>query len=275
MSPPRLQAPEPSFWQDKLPVAAVDKLLGENGGQHIYDELIVDEAPDILRPSYLDFLDMSLKGGLAAGRWRMFGDFEKQSIYGSANLALDDFLAHRAKSVPIYSLRTNCRNTPRIAQLVQLLGGLAPGYSRILRPDNGVEPEIVTYTDVRQQPALLVNALERLYSDGFRGQEITILSPQSTRHNTAAAIETSPWKERLRPYGEGTQGHIGYASIRAFKGLESPVVIVTDIDQIIGAEAIALFYIAITRALHRLVILVDGKIRDDMLNILIHGQTTP
>lgn len=269
---PGSQKSVPSFWEDELPVAAINTLLGERSDQHLYDELIIDEAPDILRPSYLDFLDLSLKGGLAAGKWRMFGDFEKQAIYGSANLTFSEFLAYRARSVPIYSLRTNCRNTPRIAELVQLLGGLAPGYSRILRPDNGIEPDIMTYTQAAQQPALLAAALERLYGDGFQGRDITILSPQSTRHTTATTMVNSPWKEQLRPYSEGTQGHIGYTSIRAFKGLESPAVIVTDIDQITGAEATALFYIAITRALHRLVILVDDKVRGDMLDILIHGR---
>jgi hypothetical protein len=271
--PPGTRTPTPSFWEDELPAYAVNKLLSEDANQHLFDELVIDEAPDILRPSYLDFLDLSLKGGLAAGRWRMFGDFEKQSIYGSANLTLNEFLAHRSGLVPIYSLRTNCRNTPRIVELVQLLGGLAPGYSRVLRPDNGVEPDIVTYADAAQQTTLLVEALEKLYIDGFRGPDITVLSPQPARSSRAAAVENSPWKERLQPYDQGRRGCVGYASIRAFKGLESPAVIVTDIDQIIGAEATALFYIAITRTLHRLVILVDNKVRGDMLDILIHGQS--
>lgn len=269
---PGSRMPDPSFWESELPAAAIDHLLGEGANHHLFDELIVDETPDVLRSSYLDFLDLSLKGGLAAGRWRMFGDFEKQSIYGSANLPLEEFLAKRTRAVPVFSLRTNCRNTPRIAQLVHLLGGLTPGYSRVLRPDNGIEPDIATYTEAQRQPALLIEVLEKLYKDGFRGQDVTVLSPRASQSAAVTAIDKSPWKERLRPYGQGTRGDIGYASIRAFKGLESPAVIVTDIDQITGSEAMALFYIAVTRALHRLVVLVDQKVRGDMLRILLHGQ---
>src|SRR5260370_259810 len=129
------------FWQYELPLAATDKLLAATGEEHLFDEIILDEAQDMLRDTYVDFLDLSLRGGISSGRWRFFGDFEKQAIYNSTAFSLESFLQAYAPHVPIYSLRINCRNTPRIAALVHLLGGLHPGYVRILRPDNKVEPE--------------------------------------------------------------------------------------------------------------------------------------
>ncbi|HLC16185.1 MAG TPA: NERD domain-containing protein, partial [Thermodesulfovibrionia bacterium] len=102
-----------TFWTEKLPVFATDKILME-GGLNCFDEIIVDEAQDILRNEYLDFLDLSLEGGLASGQWRFFGDFEKQVIFGAANIPLDVFIKNRSGSASIYTLRMNCRNTPRI-----------------------------------------------------------------------------------------------------------------------------------------------------------------
>jgi hypothetical protein len=132
------------FWSEDLPQKAIDRLLENTSGRYLYDEVIIDEAQDLLRDNYLDFIDLSLKGGLGAGKWKLFGDFEKQAIYHSDDEAsIDDILRTRFPHIPSYSIRVNCRNAPRVATLVHLLGRLDPEYSRVLRPDDGVEPEIV------------------------------------------------------------------------------------------------------------------------------------
>src|SRR5262249_15953916 len=61
-----------SFWANELPEQAVAHLLASTDTK-AFDEIIIDEAQDILRDQYLDFLDLSVSGGLAAGRWRFFG----------------------------------------------------------------------------------------------------------------------------------------------------------------------------------------------------------
>ena len=102
------------FWSNELPIIATEKLLDVEESAR-FDTLVIDEAQDILREPYLDFLDLSLKGGWAAGRWRLFGDFERQKIYsGDHPVTLETFLQHRSGNAPRYNLRVNCRNTPRI-----------------------------------------------------------------------------------------------------------------------------------------------------------------
>jgi superfamily I DNA/RNA helicase len=146
------ESPSSYFWQEELPQVAIDKLLGDSTERHLFDEVIVDETQDLLRNDYLDFLDLSLKGGLSAGRWKLFGDFEKQSIYGTnAEISIEHLIPTRLGNAPQYTLRVNCRNTPRIATLVHLLGDLDPEYSRVLRPDDGIEPEIIYYQDREDQ----------------------------------------------------------------------------------------------------------------------------
>ena len=259
---------EPSFWQERLPEAAIDRLLENRDSSQVFDEIIIDEAQDILRDSYLDFIDLSLDGGLASGRWRMFGDFQKQAIYGAANVSLGQFLDARVASVPVYSLRVNCRNTPRIAALASLLGGLEPDYSKVLRPDNRNEPELLYYRNRDHQANLLVQRLEKLYDEGFSGPDIVILSAVS-RTACAEALTEPPWKDRIQPLEAGTGGHVGYTSIQAFKGMEAPAVVVTDIDRIGDPQAAALFYIAVTRALERLIILVHEPAKQQVIDALL------
>ncbi|MGI9064874.1 MAG: NERD domain-containing protein [Pyrinomonadaceae bacterium] len=256
------------FWSDELPAKAVESLLSASDEKDVYDEIILDEAQDIFSTSYLDFLDLSLRGGLAAGRWRFFGDFEKQNIYDTANLSLEEAITTRVGEAPVFSLRVNCRNTPRVAELVHLLGGLVPGYNRILRPDDGGEPKLLYYRNAEEQESLLVSQLEELGKSGFRGSDVTVLSTRAGDAAAAARVSVSPWKERLRPLASATGGQIGYGTIHSFKGLEAEAIIVTDVENIAG-PATALFYIAITRALHRLTLLIHESAKNEIVQSLL------
>jgi nuclease-like protein len=259
---------DPHFWQTTLPGQALDWLMNQPGDDNCFDELVVDEAQDILRNDYFDFLDLSLKGGLASGRWRLFGDFEKQAIYDSANLTLREVLQSRTSNVPVYSLRINCRNTPRIAETTRLLGGLDPPYKRVLRPDNGIEPRIRYYKNAAEQQALLIETLERLYNDGFASGDVVILSTRADAACIASQVDTGQWRGRLRPYVAVSKGHTRYCSVHAFKGMEALAIIVTDVDRIFDPASIAIFYVATTRAVERLVLLVHEPVKDEIIRAL-------
>ena len=220
------------------------------------------------RPPFLDFLDLLLVGGLSSGRWRFFGDFENQNLYGAGKKRGEIVLSERVGELTAFSLRTNCRNSPRIASLTCLLGGLTPNYKRILRPDNGIEPEFLYYSEKEEQEALLCGVLEKLRAQGVDGQEIVILSPRTDFSSLAAQIRKEPWRSRLSPFGQKSGGRIGYCSVHSFKGLEAPVVIVTDIEHVKGEVARDLFYVAITRALHKLTILASQNGRDEIVSFL-------
>jgi superfamily I DNA/RNA helicase len=249
-----------SYWSDDLPQAALERLLTQQTVP-TFDEIVVDEAQDVIRSQYLDVLDVSLRGGLAAGRWRFFGDFERQAIFGQDAEALEGLIQHRANDVAHYGLRINCRNTPRIAEFAQLLGGLDPHYRRVLRSDDGIEPELFYYRDENGQDAKLTDSLARLYAEGYQGSDIVVLSVRA-HDSCAIQMRVQPWRDRLRPFGADGPPGIGYCSIHAFKGLEARAIVVTDVEQIDTPAAQALFYVATTRALHRLVILARESVRE-------------
>ena len=89
--------------------------------------------------------------------------------------------------------------------------------------------------------------------------DIVILSPHGT-NSLANRITSEPWSQRVRPFdprrvptAKGS-GAIQYTSVWAFKGLEAPVVILTDFD---GedlpdyANPFHLFYAGASRALYK------------------------
>lgn len=257
------------FWTVTLPEQAIEVLLaGSEGQTELFDVMIIDEAQDILRHDYLDFLDLCLAGGLAAGTWNMFGDFIYQQIYTAATLQMKDFITERCINTPVYMLGVNCRNTPRIAAYAPLLGGLAPDYNKILRPDDNIKPELLFFRDEQQQKEKLSELLMRFREkEKFKGPEIIILSPSA--ENCCAANLSSPWRDRVKPFRlESAGGHIRYSTIHSFKGLEAPVIIVTDLNKIRDTESMNLLYIAVTRSLSRLVLLFQDSVRADLRKIL-------
>lgn len=259
----------PSFWQQELPTIAIDSLI-EDGNNWFFDELIIDEAQDILPGNlYLDVLDLSLKGGLTSGRWRFFGDFYNQAIYNNEDTP-DNFFNIRGLNIPNAFLTANCRNTPRTVGIIELLGGLEPGYSKVLRPDDGFEPILLYYDDLEHQKRLLQKVLQDLYEKGFSGKDIVILSTEA-EGACASKLEEQPWKSRIRPFGNTGKGYIGYCTVHSFKGMEAPVIILTDFSRFSGRLDKDLFYIAATRSKLRLIVLASIRVKENIVHALLDG----
>jgi len=253
------------YFEVELPEMAIDALLAADEPP-LFDVLVVDEAQDILRGPYLDFLDLVCEGGFAAGNWTLFGDFERQALFEAANVGLDEFLETRT-SAPVFALRTNCRNTPRVARWVSMLAALDPPYSRIRRPDTGPPPRTRYYSDDGAQLESLTLLLGELEVAGYEWRDIVILS--SSRVGAATRLRCKPWRDRLGPYELSPQRNvIRYATVQAFKGLEAPVIILTDVNQLQGDRARSMFYTATTRPTDRLYVLADESLADEMIDLV-------
>jgi ATP:corrinoid adenosyltransferase len=260
--------PNDAFWKTELPEAAISKLLNGHTDTSHYEVIVADEVQDLLAAPYLDVMDLVLQGGLAGGHWLMFGDLERQMLYGQDRNQVDELIRARFGSFAKCSLRVNCRNTPRVATLSHLLGKLTPNYSRVLRPDDRIEPVISYYSTPSQQRKELANTLERLCKDSFTADDIVILSPKAGIRAAAGMME-KPWSDQIAPFEQAAPGRIRYTTIQSFKGLDSPAIVVTDIEHLTGEHFSSLFYVATTRALERLCILVHETAKADIIKALI------
>lgn len=155
----------------------------------------------------------------------------------------------------ITRLVDNARATPALAELVEALTGDELFRER-LRTDDG-RGKVVPYADETEQQSLLALAVSTLVDDGYRLDEILVLAP---KRDSAAARTTDPWlRERLAPAGAAAivPNRIRWGTVHAYKGLESPAVILTDVDpgRPRGEE---LLYVGATRATdHLFVLTVD------------------
>jgi hypothetical protein len=243
------------FWEAELPDRALNGLASREK-EEVGDFLIVDEVQDIAVDAYLDLIDLLVVGGLRNGRILLFGDFERQAIYDNADGR--QRLQSRAPHLPAFRLLENCRNLPRIGYQVNLLGHLAPGFKDFRRVDDGIDPVVIRYNEGDDQSVLLKQAINDLRDDGFDLSEIVVLSPRG--QGSVAAMSTEPWMRQVLHPADGAspaRGQVRYSSIHAFKGMDAPAVIVTDLADSGLPNFDALLYVGLTRATDRLAALVE------------------
>lgn len=261
--------PSTDYWSKELPQAAVEMLLHTGP---VLDLLILDEAQDLINDAYLDVFDLLLKGGLKDGRFLFLGDIERQAIFKSATGGGDQIerIKRRAtRGFTRFRLNINCRNTAEISSFVETLGHLRPGYASVLRGDTHVDPSLEFYVSEDDALSKLSDKLRELLKMGYAASDIVILSAVGEDSSAARLSLGGSWKGVLVPYASKTAaGRIRYTTIHAFKGLEAPAVVVTDIANLDSVRSGDLFYIALSRALHRLDVLAHARTQGAIRQIL-------
>jgi len=229
-----------------------------------FDVVIIDEAQDLVRPEILDLLNIWLKGGIREGRWAFFGDFHRQAIYGSSHLADPKRLIQ--ESCPFHAranLRQNCRNTRRIGEETALLSGFDSPPYRMGQID-GIPVDYLEYSDEQSQKDALAKVLIRLAAEpGIAMEDVIILSRyrleqsvagklDETAHCSIRAIDDSmPINRRFPTFR--------FATAQAFKGMESKVIVLCDVDRIEFDDDRSLLYVAMSRARSLLTVLLHVR----------------
>lgn len=253
-----------TFWAEDLPLTAAARF---SQSQARFDVLVADEAQDLVTSARLLFLDECLEGGLNGGRWLFFGDFEGQNVQqrGSAEdarLAMEDAAGGR---VLTRRLRRNCRNTQSVAHFAEEVGRLSGtnAYSSCLRPEVGEPPRLIQIGRNDDKRAALAVAIVGLLDEGFAKDEIVVLSAGTPEASSAASLSLEDdWRDILTPAADTRRGKVRFDTIRRFKGLEAPVVVLTDIADDTGAGIGVLrdlVYVGSTRAVDRLVVIAEAE----------------
>ncbi|MGW4795291.1 NERD domain-containing protein [Nonomuraea sp. NPDC004297] len=256
-----------SWYRQHLPEHALEALLDE---QPSYDALIIDEAQDLMLDTYLDVLDVSLRGGLGSGKWLFFGDFTNQAIYECGGDNSDLLRIRAGEGITRVNLGDNCRNVPSITQHIEEIALLKPGYTGTLRQENNREALREWWSSPDEQQQLLVKHLDRLTQDGFALDEIVVLSPRS-QASAAATCADPRWRHRLAPLTAPRSDAVSYGTAQSFKGLDAAAVIVTDLESIADEKGQALFYVAASRARDDLTIIARDSARPHFRRLLMGG----
>ena len=234
-----------------------------------FDVIIVDEAQDILNSTYSSILNQSLKQGLLAGRWYAFGDLDAQKIYDETDSI--KFVREQIKDLPVFTLTRNCRNTIQIGHFVEGLLSTKPKWNNFLRSDRHPDPELRTIEAGQDMVPILDQLIDRCKEAGFSADDIAILSPLEVQ-DPQFLFSESKYSSKFNS-GMRNSGKITFTSISKFKGMESPCVILLDLEQLSKwSTKDDLLYVALTRATDRLVILANSSAHDFLAGLLEKGN---
>lgn len=231
-------------------LASAVAVTARRTGIEKFDALIVDEGQDVLNMDALGCLDSVLLGGLDGGRWSFFHDTNNQSgLCGEYRPEAYEYLAGLgAARIP---LKTNCRNSLPILERVQKSLHADVGMSAV---GNGPAVREITVASREDAAVTLHQELQKLVKDeGFSPSDIVILSPKTYSQSCASIIPELAGVhiavlDSYSPRGAGN-GAIGFAQIENFKGLESSVVWLVDMDApSVESSLRSSHYVGMTRA---------------------------
>lgn len=226
------------YYEKILPSKALEVLLISPTE---FDEIIIDEAQDLIRDNYIDVMDLTLKKGFEHGSWKFFGDFSRQAIYSDelTGQELLDSLEERTSFIR-YKLTENCRNTRQICDDIQTITGYeAP--KDLWTKVEGIPVDHKTCTSEEEELEKLEDLLRELDEKNIEKDKITILSPKSRENSIVSKIENI----KIKDYSFRSNNEISFSTIQSFKGLENSVVIMVDINTY---SSMNLMYVGLSRA---------------------------
>lgn len=229
-----------------------------------FDVIVMDEAQDLVRPPVLDVLETWVKGGLHEGRWAFFGDFHRQAIYGSGDAEdVHKLITSRCGFYARANLKQNCRNTRRIAEETALLSGFTTPPYRMGQIE-GAAVDYLEYADEDSQKRELEKVLLRLATEpGIVPDDVVILSRYRLELSAAGKLVDSA-HFRVRLVGDSSLNDnriptFRFATAQAFKGMESKVVVLCDVDRIENDDDRSLLYVAMSRSRSLLTVLLHVR----------------
>lgn len=229
-----------------------------HGAGRKFDALILDEGQDVLTSDVLNVLDASLRGGLQAGRWRVFLDSNEQAaVYG--NMDPDAYARLEAMAVT-RGLGVNCRNTKEIELATRAIARPRAMAAAWLR---GESVERRWYSKSSDLAPVLRSLLGELATDRVELNRVTILFPRTPTQEMHAALrsaavhEVTP-EDVARPDGQRT---LSWSTVSAFKGLENDLIVLAGVERIDTPWWQAVTYVGMSRARVRLYVVLNEALR--------------
>lgn len=276
MTPPADERARATFFAHDLPEKALDMLTEEGGFDRAtqgFDTIVIDELQDLADGPHLQLLPELLRAERGPGRIFAFGDLENQAFFDARDAAEVRQTVFEALGPGVVSgnLSVNCRNTRRTVELVEGLVPVSPPYSGVLRTEELPQPEM---RSVGSDPrAVLVRVLDGLERKGVHPNDIAVLSLGRSRESLASTVTDERWGDRFRDVDE-TLGkrHVLATSVYRFKGLERPVIILTDTDLAAPEANPEAWYVGLTRSTSDTIVLVDDETRLKVAGLVAKGM---
>ena len=264
----------------QYPVSAdlADLAIGEHVDNHgePFDVLVMDEAQDILaNRSEMEFLDKALAGGLAGGRWAVFGDAKQTTLGKPVDQPgeMAEYCANFAK----FRLTFNFRNAKPIVDEIDKITGLA---DQSFRTGVGAGPPVkrIYWRNAGDLAKRLESEVTRLTDMGISPKDIVILSPWRSGNFDISGVESVAGL-RVADFTEfesdpSTIGdrEIAFSTIEEFKGMESQAAIIVSIDAVDNDLMRTTLYVGMSRARTSLTLMIHDDARKEVRALLATGN---
>lgn len=211
-----------------------------------YDDLIIDEAQDYTKGILEMLYNIQKKSN---GHFYAFYDIHQKTHNNMSEEWLDKF--HNR-----YVLHSNCRNTMEIAEACCKIVG-----ENIRKPSIKVSGQRPKWHINRTEDELkktLETQLDYYIEQGISLSDIVLLTIKSSNDPSGILCNEKNLKAasfnigKYKVSGYKKEGHLLFTTARKFKGNESDIVIVVDINEesLWNDNGKKLFYIAVSRAKH-------------------------
>ena len=234
-----------------------EQALEEIGAE--YDVLVVDEAQDFSCPQFVEVFDQLLRGGMARGSWAIFGDFTRQAIFGHPSrfiARLGEYGEHFVSA----KLTLNCRNTRRIAEETCAIAGFnRPPFK--LASETGLPVEYRYVCSTTHLVESVTSVVLNLLQERVEARDIVLLSPRRFGSSGLAGLSQIGGLNLFESSTDikAPRDTIRFSTIHAFKGLESQVVVLFDVESIDSEQTQSLLYVGMSRAKSLLILVMYEK----------------
>jgi superfamily I DNA/RNA helicase len=213
-----------------------------------YDAIVVDESQDFLENWWLPL--QLLLPDPDEGILYLFYD-DNQNIYGGLQCVRN--LVHNE-----YPLYENCRNTQKINARVNTFYSGKHALKALGPP--GRDVVMMTYRSEREMMDTLRRVLHSFVAEeDVAVEDIVILTPVA-ESKSALTQNSRVGRFMLTSNWNVAANELFYTTIHSFKGLESPIIILVEVEPTLRHSINELMYIACSRARHHLVIIAHEDV---------------
>lgn len=250
----------------------LSKLFLENNPEcDKYDYIVIDEAQDLMIADALDVIGRFADGGISKGNWVMFLD-PNQNIFNineEYEFALE-YIKESGNPV-IFPLNCNCRNTEQIARRTSALTLVPPAKKLKI---TGPKVIIRNYGGMSDFIKKFRHEMASLLSGGVSAKDVVILSKLKKEKSMLANVDSICNLNIVESNNlyEMSKQNLCYYTIQSFKGLESNVVFLIDVDGFGNSKDRFLNYVAMSRAKLLLYVFYNEQAEDDYYETLDKGE---
>jgi superfamily I DNA and RNA helicase len=145
----------------------------------------------------------------------------------------------------IVTLKKNCRNVETSSRLSLTLANIQSPYKSYLRTTKPIiDSKMRIFMSETDQVNILISTIKKCLDAGFIESDIIILSKVAESKCISFKYQN---KLSVKPYKLNVKG-LRFTSIHKFKGLEAPIIILTDFDEIESENSKKLLFTGASRA---------------------------